>query len=132
MVNVHLTSRPCSRCSHTMGHVNTSKCKRKWVMILVNFMGFPMIGKIITSDCNVEIVVFNLKMTFTYSPSSAQPVVGWIPILVSLGWYPRVSRDSTHRLLFSFSLLFKIRLSYKIKLKKLFRCVHKMKSYTTF
>lgn len=54
-------------------------------MILVNFMGFPMIGKIITSDCNVEIVVFNLKMTFTYSPSSAQPVVGWIPILVSLG-----------------------------------------------
>lgn len=35
-------------------------------------MGFPMIGKIITSDDKVEIIVFNLKMTSANSASSAQ------------------------------------------------------------
>lgn len=94
-------------------------------------MGFPMIGKIITSDSNMGIV-FNLKMTFTYSPLSAQPVMGWIHVPVSLGWYPMVSRGDTHRLRFSVSLVFKVSLSYKMKSRSLSRCVHKMKRYTTF
>lgn len=44
----------------------------------------------------MEIVVFNLKMTITYSPLSAQPVVGWILTLGNLGRYPIVSRENTH------------------------------------
>lgn len=42
-------------------------------------MGSPMIGKIITSDYKVEIIVFNLKMTSANSVSSAQAALLWVP-----------------------------------------------------
>lgn len=47
-------------------------------------MGCPMIGKIITADSNVKIVVFNLKMTSTRSSIVSTGVLHWTPASVSL------------------------------------------------
>lgn len=66
-----------------------------------------------SADSNVDIVVFNLKMTSTCSSI----VVGQIPVLVPAdeARHP-VRAEKTHRLLLSFSLVFKISLCYKMKL----------------
>lgn len=63
-------------------------------------MGCPMIGKIITADSNVKIVVFNLKMT---SPCSSMVKTGRSALDACIS----KSRESTRRLLFSFSQVLK-------------------------